>query len=103
MKPIEIVEKIKAENPEVLGKMNDKVAARIVRLALAEVARQVTDADEGVVKVVGLGHFRVKHIEKEVDGAKVATKRIFFVAAKPVDEATIQARKAKLAESQSAS
>ena len=103
MKPIEIIEKIKAENPEVLGKMNDKVAARIVRLALAEVGRQLAVADEGVVKVMGLGHFRVKHVEREVDGAKVATKRILFVAAKPVDEATSQARKANQAESQSPS
>ena len=103
MKPIEIVEKIRATNPAVLGKMNDKVAAQLIRSALSEIRKQLTAVNEGVVEVNGLGNFRVKHVEKEVDSAKVAIKRILFVAAKPMDEATIQARKAKQAGSPSAS
>ena len=101
MTPMEIVEKLKATNPGVLGKMNEKVAAQLVRLALSEVRSQLVAADEGIVTVNGLGNFRVKLVEKEVDGAKVVAKRILFAAAKPVDQATTEARKANKAESQS--
>ena len=100
MNPMEIVEKMKAENPEALGKINHGIAARIVRLALAEIGAQIAAADEGVVRVAGLGSFRIKHIEKEVDGEKVSVRKIIFAAAKPVDEATRQARMAMRAESQ---
>jgi nucleoid DNA-binding protein len=103
MKVAELIEQIQQANPQLLAGIPPNRAAALIRTLFKHMNDTLAGTEEGVVKFAGLGQFRVKRVEKEVDGAKVATKRILFVASKPVDEATIQARKAKQAESQSAS
>lgn len=85
MKPIEIVEMIKLENPELLGKMPEKRAALIIKEVLAQIGKQVSAMDEGVLKVPGFGNFRVKQVERKKDGESetVMVKRVIFNAAKP--------------------
>jgi hypothetical protein len=82
MKPIEIVDLIKKEDPKVFERVPDKRAARIIRLALAELGKQIESVDEGSFKVPGLGSFRVRQIEQEKDGRKDMIKRIFFRGSK---------------------
>lgn len=84
MRPIELVEILRQENPELLGKMPDKRAARIIRAALARLAQEIDATDEGVVKVPGFGNFRIRQITQDKEGKKVALKRVIFNAAKPV-------------------
>lgn len=87
MKPIEIVELIKNENPDLLGKIPDAKAARIIRAALIQLGKQLDALDEGVVKVPGFGNFRALHVEQEKEGKKVITKRILFRVVKPKTKA----------------
>lgn len=83
MKPIEIVELIKAESPGLLGKLPDDKAARIVRAALMQLGKQLAVTDEGIVKVQGFGNFRIKNVEQDKDGEKVIVRRVAFIAAAP--------------------
>jgi nucleoid DNA-binding protein len=95
MKADQILENIKAQSPALFAKIDDKVAARLVKATLAEIAKQLTATDTGAVAVPGLGRFKVKPFEKEKDGEKKTGKRISFKAAKPNDEAKKAKRKAK--------
>jgi hypothetical protein len=95
MNAAEIVEKIRAESPALLTKIDDKVAARVVRATLAEIGKQLAQVADGAVSVPGLGRFKVKQVEKEKEGEKKNMKRISFRAAKPMDEEKKQARKEK--------
>lgn len=82
MKSNEIVELIKQSNPKVLGKLPDAKAAKIVAATLREISKQISTAEEGTVKIAGLGAFKVRQVEKEKDGQKVAVRKINFSAAK---------------------
>lgn len=81
MKPIEIIERIKKENPKLLGNIPEQRAARIVLAALAELGRQIDAMEEGVLRVPGFGNFRMQQIEREKDGKKITLKRTIFLAA----------------------
>ena len=82
MKPTEIIERIKKENPKLLGNLADQKAARIVLAALAQLGNEIDAMDEGVVKVAGFGNFRVRQGERGEGGQKGTLKRTVFVAAK---------------------
>ena len=85
MRPIDLVEILREETPELLGNIPDNRAARIVREALAILALKIDATDEGVVKVPGFGNFRIRHIEQEQDGRTVSLKRVTF---RPAIQAT---------------
>ena len=89
MKAIEIVESIKQSNPKLLGKMPEKRAATLVQSVLAELGKQLDAVDNGVVKVQGLGNFRIKQVEREKDGQKVTLKRVSFRKVKRVAKAKV--------------
>lgn len=80
MNAMEIIEQIKGESPDLLGKLPDKKAARIVSAALAQVARSIAATDAGVVRVPGLGVFRVRQQErlKEGETEKVKVRRVIY-------------------------
>lgn len=78
MKPIEIVELIKQQDPDALGKMQDKKAAAVIRKAFQELARTVRETEEGEIKLPGFGVFRIRQVEREKDGEKEAVKRVVF-------------------------
>ncbi|MDQ9172261.1 hypothetical protein Q8A64_17765 [Oxalobacteraceae bacterium R-40] len=91
----QILEKIRTDSPALLSKIDDKVAARVVRATLAEIGKQLAQVDDGALSVPGLGRFKVKQVEKEKEGEKKIAKRISFRVAKPMDEEKKQKRKAK--------
>ena len=74
----EVVELIKKEKPNLLGKMSEKKAAALVRNAFLQIGKHIDAAGEGVIKVPGLGNFRVKQVERERNGQKVNVKRVAF-------------------------
>ncbi len=82
MKPSEIVEMIKKEDPDFLGSMPEQKAARIIREALKQLAQHVDAVEEGVVKVPGFGNFRINNVEREKEGQKVKVRRVVFNRAK---------------------
>jgi hypothetical protein len=49
-----------------------------VRKAFAQIGEQVQGVDEGVLKVAGLGRFRIRQIDEAKDGAKRTVKRMMF-------------------------
>lgn len=51
-------------------------ATRIVKLALAEIAKEVDRMDEGKILVPGFATFTIKQVEREKDGEKAAHKRV---------------------------
>lgn len=87
MKIDEMVALIKKEYPALLGKMPDRRAARVIRAAFGQLAKEVDAAEEGVVSAPGLGRFRVKQVERIKEGKKSKTKLVLFrvaaVNAKP--------------------
>ena len=83
MKPTEIAALIKEANPKLLGKTPDAKVAKIVAATLREVSKQIRATETGVVKVVGLGAFNVRQVEREKNGVKAAVKKIGFRTVKP--------------------
>jgi hypothetical protein len=92
----EMVALIRKEYPALLGKMPDKRAARIIRAAFGQVAREVGAAREGVVSAPGLGRFRVKEVERTKEGQKAKTKHVVFrvavIKARPKSKPKAKAR-----------
>ena len=82
MKPIEIVEKIKATNPKAFGALSPEKAAKLVNLVLVNVGKQVADTQEGTIKVAGLGTFIVKQREQMKGEEVVNVKRVVLRPAK---------------------
>ena len=95
----QIVEKIRAESPALLNKIDDKVAARVVRATLTEIGKQLAQVDDGALSLPGFGRFKVKQVEKEKEGEKKVAKRISFKVAKPKDEEKKKQKKVKKAKS----
>ena len=83
MKLTELVELIKEKRPKALGTMPENRAVALIREVLAELGRHIAEAEEGVMRVQGLGSFKSRMVEKEKDGKKVSVRRINFHAAKP--------------------
>ena len=87
MKPIQLVEQIKKDKPELLGNLPEKKAAALIRQALILLRKQIEAADEGGVKVPGFGNFSVQQVEREKEGKKITKKRVIFRADKPKSKA----------------
>jgi len=82
MKPIEIVELIKQANPKLLDKMPDEKVAKIISATLREVGKHVSAAENGALKITGLGTFKIRQVERQKNDEMVNIKKIAFTAAK---------------------
>ena len=87
MKPIEIVDFLRLEQPQLLGKMPDKKAAGLIRAALALVSRRIDALEEGFLQVAGLGVFRVRRVAREKDGQKVMVRQVILRKGMPTAKA----------------
>ena len=76
MKVINIAQKIKKDNIDKFGKMNEKKIALIIRKALVEIKNELEEAD--LVRVPGLGSFKTRMINQKKEGEIVTVKRIIF-------------------------
>jgi nucleoid DNA-binding protein len=95
MTPIEIVALIKNENPKLMSNIQGKQAAQFVREAWQLISKQIEAVDEGLVKVPGLGSFRVRQVEQDKDGTKTKVKKILFKASAGKAKSTKQPAKKK--------
>ncbi|GAB2718908.1 hypothetical protein [Halomonas garicola] len=59
LKPADLVERMKAQNPDLAGKMNDKRMAALVRGTLQALAAEVNEREAGRLRVPGFGRIRV--------------------------------------------
>lgn len=64
-----------------LANMPDARAARLLRVALSLIAAEIDSIDQGVVKVVGLGNFRVRQLEREQGSGTERVRRVLFRSA----------------------
>ena len=83
LKPANLVERMKAQNPELAGKMNDKRMAAIVRGALQALAAEINEREEGRLQVPGLGRVVIRQVEREQEGQTVRNKRVILRPAQP--------------------
>jgi hypothetical protein len=91
MTPVEIVALIGLGKPKLLENVPEDQAARLIREAFVLISKEIEAVEEGVVKVPGLGAFRIRQLEQEKEGEKRKLRKVVFQAAK--------AKKAKLAAS----
>lgn len=78
MKPIEIIQRIRLTQPDVLGKMPDARAAAVARAVLLEMAQIVKETKEGDLKFPGFGVFVVKQVPTVKDGLAVTVRRVVY-------------------------
>ncbi len=78
----EIAEKLKSENPEAFGKMNEKRVAFMIRSVFGEIKEVIEKNEDETVHVRGLGRFKIGEVEFEKDGKKISKKRIIFTPIK---------------------
>ena len=79
MKSIELIEKIKKDNPKLLSGIPERKAVALIRNVLNDISSTIDDTEEGTVNIGNLGIFRV--ISKQNDGEGESRKIIRF---KPV-------------------
>jgi len=85
MKPTELLEAIGTANPKVLDGIRKERALALIRATLAYLARTLDASKEGAVVVAGLGRFRVRIVEREVEGKKVMQKKVMYMPVQPKD------------------
>lgn len=76
MKVDEAVAKAMLTNERVFKDISEAKATRIVKAALAEIAKEIDETNEGKVSVPGFASFTIKLIEREKDGEKSVRKRV---------------------------
>ena len=82
LKPADVAKTLRKERPKLFGKVPDKKAAALIHAALAALGRYLGAKKEGVVKIPGLGNFRVRQVVREKAGQKRTVTRTLFRAAK---------------------
>lgn len=78
-----LVERIKARNPKFLGKMPDQRAANLVRYTLRALAAEINEAEEGPLRVAGLGGMTIRQVDREKDGTTEKVKRVVLHPSRP--------------------
>ena len=73
-----LIEQIRKTNPNLLDDIPGDKAAALIRKVFKQMNQTLAMTEEGVVKFVGLGQFRVRKIEKELEGKKVTRTQIVF-------------------------
>jgi nucleoid DNA-binding protein len=83
MKINELLQEVTKEKPKLLASLPEKKAVALVRAVFAGIGKAIDATTEGSVEIGGLGGFRVRQVEREVGGQKVARKVVVFRAARP--------------------
>jgi len=74
-----VVRQAKQANPNELGKLGNQKAISLLREVFRQIHAEIAEKNAGVVKVGGLGVFRIKEVEVEKEGNKKLVKRVRFV------------------------
>ncbi|MDQ7085967.1 MAG: hypothetical protein Q9M36_14110 [Sulfurovum sp.] len=70
----EIAKKIRDENMDNVGTINEQKITFIIHKFLAEMKEEIEKSKEDVIKVPFLGNFRPRMVEREKEGKKVLVK-----------------------------
>jgi nucleoid DNA-binding protein len=76
----ELVEAAKIAAPDELKGLQNKSAGVLIAEVFKQISNELEKTNEGVVRVHGLGQFRVKQVSREKEGQKVEKKMISFRA-----------------------
>jgi hypothetical protein len=76
LKPNEILEQLKADNPRLFKGLEDKQALRVIQATLALLGGEVAGMEDGRLNVTGLGTFVVQSRQREGDATTV--RRVTF-------------------------
>lgn len=74
----DLVERAASGNPGILGAVPREQADSILRPILRELLRAIAATQDGSVTLKGLGEFRVRNVERVVDGRKLIRRHVVF-------------------------
>jgi len=73
-----LIEQIRLTSPRLLEDIPGDKAAALVRSVFEQMNQTLAMTEEGIVTFVGLGQFRVRKVEKELEGKNVTRTQIVF-------------------------
>ena len=85
MKATELIEQMRRTNPKLLDGIPENIAVELVRNVFKHINDTLAGTKEGVVDFVDLGRFRVRQVEKEVEGKKITRTQVIFRRAEAGD------------------
>jgi hypothetical protein len=86
MKASEVIEQLRQANPSLLEGIPLEKAEALLNGLFKHINATLARAEEGVVEFHGLGRFRVRKVQREVDGKKVNRTQILFRPREAGDE-----------------
>lgn len=78
LKPIDLVALIKQAHPKLLGKLDDKAAAFLVRATLEQISEAIAANSEGIMRFPGLGNFTTRQVLRNKDGEQISVKQVIY-------------------------
>ena len=75
---MELVNAAKMSDKKAFANVNDKQAAAIAKAVLVQITRQLNENTEDRIRIGGFGSFRIKPVERQIEGRTVTEKRIIF-------------------------
>ena len=78
MKMMEIIKAAKTSDAKAFANVEDKQAAAIAKAVLAQINRYINEQKEDRISIGGFGKFRIKPVEREIQGRMVVKKHIVF-------------------------
>lgn len=73
-----IIGQVRGALPQVMTDVTDNDALRLMKEVLHLIRREIESTVDGVVNVAGLGHFRVKQIQRRTQEGVVLVKQVVF-------------------------
>jgi len=83
LNPKSLAAAVKSSGGPGLKSIPEGKVAKILSLAFAEISKEMKSVEKGVLRVKGLGVFKVRSREVEKEGKKTAVRRVGFAASKP--------------------
>jgi hypothetical protein len=87
MKVTDLIESVKSGDPELLAGIAPEKAEGLVLSVFRHIQQSLDRTSEGVLSYAGLGRFRVRQLQKEVEGKSVTRTQIVFRRAEGEEEA----------------
>ena len=83
MKIADLINHVKRGDPKLLGGIPENKAKALVRAVFGHINNTLSGTQEGVVIFAGLGRFRIRKVERDIEGKKISQTRIIFRRAEP--------------------
>ena len=83
MKVAKLIKQIQRSNPTVLSGITEDKAEEIVTNVFKQINKTLSKTEAEIVRFVGLGRFRAKTVEKEINGKTIAITRFVYRPEEP--------------------